>query len=208
MALLDLLGRRWALRTIWELRDGPLPFRALQERCAGMSSSVLNQRLRELRAAGVLDAGAGGYRLTDEGRRLLEAVRSARRLGRALGSAEFGAEKALIYFSISNPALSFANTASSSASASARWRCARAPLRGGGQPNRARPHRTYLGDAARAAPRDGPRTGVASASTGRQVGSSASGCATRACSVRATRARALRRPARRGFAQSGSGGAR
>jgi DNA-binding HxlR family transcriptional regulator len=72
MALLDLLGRRWALRTIWELRDGPLPFRALQERCAGMSSSVLNQRLRELRAAGVVEAGASGYRLTEEGRRLLE----------------------------------------------------------------------------------------------------------------------------------------
>jgi len=73
MVLLDLLGRRWALRTIWELRDGPLPFRALQERCDGMSSSVLNQRLRELRAAGVLDGGDGGYRLTGEGERLLDA---------------------------------------------------------------------------------------------------------------------------------------
>jgi DNA-binding HxlR family transcriptional regulator len=73
MALLDLLGRRWALRTIWELRDGPLAFRALQERCDGMSSSVLNQRLHELRAAGILDIGDDGYRLTREGRRLLEA---------------------------------------------------------------------------------------------------------------------------------------
>jgi DNA-binding HxlR family transcriptional regulator len=73
MALLDLLGRRWALRTIWELRDGPLLFRALQERCDGMSSSVLNQRLRELRAAGIVEGGDGGYRLTQEGERLLEA---------------------------------------------------------------------------------------------------------------------------------------
>jgi DNA-binding HxlR family transcriptional regulator len=73
MALLDLLGRRWALRAIWELRDGPLAFRALQERCEGMSSSVLNQRLHELRAAGIVDAGDGGYRLTGEGRQLLEA---------------------------------------------------------------------------------------------------------------------------------------
>ena len=73
MALLDLLGRRWALRVIWELRERPLAFRALQERCAGMSSSVLNQRLGELRAAGVLDAGPDGYRLTDEGRLLLAA---------------------------------------------------------------------------------------------------------------------------------------
>ena len=73
MALLDLLGRRWALRVVWELREQPLAFRALQERCAGMSSSVLNQRLHELRAAGVLEAGPDGYRLTDEGRLLLAA---------------------------------------------------------------------------------------------------------------------------------------
>lgn len=73
MALLDLLGRRWALRVIWELREGPLLFRSLQERCAGMSSSVLNQRLRELREAGVIEGGDGGYRLTGEGRRLLDA---------------------------------------------------------------------------------------------------------------------------------------
>jgi DNA-binding HxlR family transcriptional regulator len=75
MALLDLLGRRWALRTIWELRDGPLLFRGLQERCDGMSSSVLNQRLGELRSAGIVGVGAGGYELTAEGRRLLEAYR-------------------------------------------------------------------------------------------------------------------------------------
>ncbi len=73
MALLDLLGRRWALRVIWELRAGPLTFRALQERCGGISSSVLGQRLRELRAADVVELGDGGYRLSGEGRRLLEA---------------------------------------------------------------------------------------------------------------------------------------
>ncbi len=73
MALLDLLGRRWALRVIWELRADPLVFRALQERCEGMSSSVLNDRLRELRGAGIVAAGPEGYSLTAEGRRLLEA---------------------------------------------------------------------------------------------------------------------------------------
>lgn len=75
MALLDLLGRRWALRAIWELREGPLLFRGLQERCGGMSSSVLNQRLGELRKAGIVGVGAGGYELTEEGRRLLDAYR-------------------------------------------------------------------------------------------------------------------------------------
>lgn len=73
MALLDLLGRRWALRVVWELREQPLTFRALQERCAGMSSSVLNQRLHELRAAEILELARDGYRLTSEGRRLLDA---------------------------------------------------------------------------------------------------------------------------------------
>jgi DNA-binding HxlR family transcriptional regulator len=73
MALLELLGRRWALRVVWELREEPLLFRALQERCEGMSSSVLNQRLRELRAAEIVELGRGGYRLTREGRRLLDA---------------------------------------------------------------------------------------------------------------------------------------
>lgn len=73
MALLDLLGRRWTLRIIWELGSGALTFRELQSRCAGMSASVLNVRLRELRAAGVLDSGDDGYELTEEGRLLLDA---------------------------------------------------------------------------------------------------------------------------------------
>jgi DNA-binding HxlR family transcriptional regulator len=72
MALLDLLGRRWALRVIWELREQPLTFRELQRSCGAISSSVLNERLTELRAAGILESGDGGYALTREGRRLLK----------------------------------------------------------------------------------------------------------------------------------------
>jgi DNA-binding HxlR family transcriptional regulator len=71
MALLDLLGRRWALRVIWELREEALSFREVQGRCGGISSSVLNDRLAELRAAGIVEAAAGGYELTGEGRELL-----------------------------------------------------------------------------------------------------------------------------------------
>jgi DNA-binding HxlR family transcriptional regulator len=73
MALLDLLGRRGALRVIWELRGGPLTFRDLQAACDGMSSSVPNQRLGELREAGIAERAGEGFRLTHEGRRLLEA---------------------------------------------------------------------------------------------------------------------------------------
>lgn len=65
MAALDLLGRRWALRLLWELRDGPVGARGLLDRCDGLSSSVLYDRLRELLAAGLVDRDAeGAYRLT------------------------------------------------------------------------------------------------------------------------------------------------
>src|SRR5262245_23515050 len=66
MAVLDLLGRRWALHILWELRHGAAGFRSLRARCDAMSPSVLNQRLRELRAAGVVTVeGATGYRLSE-----------------------------------------------------------------------------------------------------------------------------------------------
>ncbi|MDP9141401.1 MAG: helix-turn-helix transcriptional regulator [Pseudomonadota bacterium] len=71
MALLDLLGRRWTLRVLWELRAEPLSFRALQAACEGMSPSVLNQRLAELREALVVDATEQGYELTPRGRELM-----------------------------------------------------------------------------------------------------------------------------------------
>ena len=75
MAALDLLGRRWTLRVLWELRDGrAASFRELRERCDAMSTSVLNQRLAELRTAGLVDAGPGGYRLTEHGLELREAL--------------------------------------------------------------------------------------------------------------------------------------
>ncbi len=72
MALLDLLGQRWTLRVIWELRAGRLTFRALQEACSGMSPTVLNGRLKALRDSGLVDAEGGGYGLTPLGRELLE----------------------------------------------------------------------------------------------------------------------------------------
>jgi DNA-binding HxlR family transcriptional regulator len=72
MALLDLLGRRWSLRILWELRANPLTFRELQDACDGMSPSVLNDRLAELRDAGIVDQTEEGYGLSPEGARLME----------------------------------------------------------------------------------------------------------------------------------------
>jgi DNA-binding HxlR family transcriptional regulator len=76
MALLDLLGRRWALRILWELRDGSAPtFRELQARCGDISSSVLTDRLAELREAGIVASRpGGGYELTSDGHSLLRVL--------------------------------------------------------------------------------------------------------------------------------------
>jgi DNA-binding HxlR family transcriptional regulator len=74
MAALDLLGRRWALRVLWELRGGPLGFRELQARCDGMSSSVLRTRLVELVEEGLLAQDGTDYRMTPIGAELAEAI--------------------------------------------------------------------------------------------------------------------------------------
>lgn len=70
MAALDLLGRRWALRVLWELRAGPLTFRELRAACGGVSPTVLNTRLAELRDVGVLESGERGYAPTAMGQKL------------------------------------------------------------------------------------------------------------------------------------------
>ena len=68
MVALDLLGRRWALRIGWELRDGPHNFNQLQRRCDGISPSVLTQRLKEqLDFGNVARDASGAYALTDQG---------------------------------------------------------------------------------------------------------------------------------------------
>lgn len=70
MALLDLIGRRWSLRVLWELREAPSNFRQLQARCDEVSPSVLNTRLAELREARLVEVADEGYRLTAQGRAL------------------------------------------------------------------------------------------------------------------------------------------
>jgi DNA-binding HxlR family transcriptional regulator len=75
MAALDLLGRRWALRILWELRHGAQSFRALRSRCDEVSPTVLNQRLGELRDSGIVSHGPGsGYALTELGESLGHAL--------------------------------------------------------------------------------------------------------------------------------------
>jgi len=75
MAALDLFGRRWTLRVLWELRTGPHGFRPLQRLCDDMSSSVLGERLTELEEVRLVDRTTDGrYELTPLGRELLDAM--------------------------------------------------------------------------------------------------------------------------------------
>ncbi len=71
MVLLDLLGRRWVLRIVWELREEPKRFRELQD-LIGASPTIVNGRLAELREAKLVELDADrGYRLTPLGKELL-----------------------------------------------------------------------------------------------------------------------------------------
>jgi DNA-binding HxlR family transcriptional regulator len=71
MALLDLLGRRWTLRIVWELREEARRFRDLQD-SIGASPTVINTRLAELREAKLVELDPdSGYRLTTLGGELL-----------------------------------------------------------------------------------------------------------------------------------------
>ena len=73
MALLDLLGRRWVLRIMWELREGSLTSRALRTACDEASPTVMQTRLSELREAGLIELVQGdGYGLTELGKELNE----------------------------------------------------------------------------------------------------------------------------------------
>jgi DNA-binding HxlR family transcriptional regulator len=75
MVLLDLLGRRMALRVLWELYTSPqsLTFRALATQ-ADTNPSVLNARLKDLREARLVEHGDQGYLLSNDGRALVALI--------------------------------------------------------------------------------------------------------------------------------------
>ncbi|GCD95589.1 winged helix-turn-helix transcriptional regulator [Embleya hyalina] len=74
---LDLIGERWALLVVRELRLGPRRYADIQAALPGLGPSVLAQRLRDLEAVGVLrrrvlppPASAKVYELTEWGAEL------------------------------------------------------------------------------------------------------------------------------------------
>ncbi len=76
MVVLDLLGRRWALRILWSLKGGEKKTsRMIQSDCDISSPNVLTSRLKELREAGIVNLEiGGGYHVTSEGKTLLKAL--------------------------------------------------------------------------------------------------------------------------------------
>lgn len=72
MLLFDVLGRRWTLRILWELREGTMTFRELQSRCDDVSPTVLNSRVKELRELNLLTRSKSGYGYTKWGKQLGE----------------------------------------------------------------------------------------------------------------------------------------
>jgi len=70
--LLDLLGKKWTLRILWELKNDALNFRNLRAACDNLSPTVLNRRLKELVQAEIVELKIGrGYQLTFAGKELL-----------------------------------------------------------------------------------------------------------------------------------------
>lgn len=74
MALLDLLGRSWAMGIIWHLYNGPSTFRKLQEYCESISPTTLNKRLKELKDAYLIERTVNGYALTRLGEELFDLI--------------------------------------------------------------------------------------------------------------------------------------
>lgn len=82
---LALSGRRWALRIVWELRVGPLNFRALRAACGDISPSVLQRRLHELHEQQIIEKIPRlGYRLSASGEKLFHVLAQLDRWSAAL----------------------------------------------------------------------------------------------------------------------------
>ncbi|WP_337178531.1 winged helix-turn-helix transcriptional regulator [Hydrogenophaga borbori] len=80
--LFELLESRYAMRVLWALSDGhPQTFRLLQDSVGGITPNTLNTRIKELRAARLIDHNGSGYRLPPQGAAL------ARRLAEMRGFA-------------------------------------------------------------------------------------------------------------------------
>jgi DNA-binding HxlR family transcriptional regulator len=90
LTVLDLLGRRWALRLLWELRRDAVSFSDLRKRTE-ISPSVLSARLADLSAAGIVERERSRrYRLTGRGRELARMLYEINRWAESAGVSSQG----------------------------------------------------------------------------------------------------------------------
>jgi DNA-binding HxlR family transcriptional regulator len=92
MALFDLLGRSWALGVIWQLSGEGATFRELQQRCEGISPTVLNKRLKELKECALVTHEGTGYQLTELGQELFVLLEPFGAWSQSWSATVFGAD--------------------------------------------------------------------------------------------------------------------
>ena len=76
-----LLGGKWKGSILWHLKDGPVRFNDLARQLGGASKKMVNQRLKEMEAMGLLEREvlstrpiAVAYAITDFGRSALDVL--------------------------------------------------------------------------------------------------------------------------------------
>ena len=76
-----LIGGKWKGSILWHLKDGPVRFNDLARQLGGASKKMVNQRLKEMEALGLLERQvlstrpvAVAYEITDFGRSALDVL--------------------------------------------------------------------------------------------------------------------------------------
>jgi len=73
MQLIDILGKKWVLRILWELKASPCTFRELQSRCGDLSPTIINTRIKDLCETQLIyKSPESGYKLSQNGCELIE----------------------------------------------------------------------------------------------------------------------------------------
>jgi DNA-binding HxlR family transcriptional regulator len=88
----EVIGCKWTVRLLWLLSDGLARPSRLLKACPGLSTKVMNERLRKLTRFGLLDRRVHGekppvvveYRLTPLGRRFMRVLVEVKKLQAAL----------------------------------------------------------------------------------------------------------------------------
>ncbi len=95
----EVIGCKWTVRLLWLLSDGLARPSRLLKACPGLSTKVMNERLRKLIRFGLLDRRVHGqkppvvveYRLTPFGKRFMRILAEVKKLQEALDAGTWDA---------------------------------------------------------------------------------------------------------------------